>query len=96
MKKKTTYPWRAAFVSAVLEIDDAKVDARIHEATAAMEKRREEGARIEDEEDRALAMADVGIQALRAERWRKTIRSRSAGPTATPEPPRSAFERSIP
>jgi hypothetical protein len=96
MKKKTTYPWRAAFVSAVLEIDDAKVDARIDEATAAMNERREEGSNIEDTEDRALAMADVGIQALRTERWRKTIRSRSTGAAATPEPPRSAVERSIP
>ena len=53
MKKKTTYPWRAAFVSAVLEIDDAKVDARVHEATAAMDERRQEGSGIDDEEDRA-------------------------------------------
>jgi hypothetical protein len=95
MKKKTTYPWRAAFVSAVLEIDDAKVEARIHKATAAMEERRRD-CRIADEEDRALAMADLGIQALLAERWRKTIRSLSTAHAATPEPPRSAFELSIP
>ena len=58
-------------MSAVLEIDDVKVDARIGEATAAIDERREEGSGMEHKEDRALAMADLGIQALRTEWWRK-------------------------
>jgi hypothetical protein len=66
MKKLPTYPWRAAYVSAILEVDDAQI-------TAAIELRRLSPGKIVDDEKHALDAADEGIQALVTERTEKSV-----------------------
>ena len=73
MKKPSTYPWRAAYVSAILEVDDAHITERIYKAIAAIELRRLSPWKIDDDEKYALDAADEGIQALVTERAEKTI-----------------------
>jgi len=73
MKKLSTYPWLAAYVSAILEVDDAQITERIYKAIAAIELRRLSPWRIDDAEKHALDAADEGIQALVTERIEKTI-----------------------
>ena len=73
MKKLSTYPWRAAYVSAILETDDAQIIERIYKAIAAIELRRLSPWKIDGNEKRALDAADAGIQALVTERTEKLV-----------------------
>ena len=68
MKKLSTYPWRAAYVSAILETDDAQIIERIYKAIAAIELRRLSPWKIDDVERQSLDSAEAGIQALVSER----------------------------
>jgi hypothetical protein len=68
MKRLSTYPWQVAYVSAILETDDAKIIDRIYEAIAAIEQRRLDPSTIGDDESRALSNVDTGIQTLVTER----------------------------
>jgi hypothetical protein len=71
MKKLSMYPWRMAYVSAILEIDDAQITERIYEAIAAIELRRLSPWKIDDDERQSLDAAEAGIQALVTERNQK-------------------------
>ena len=73
MNKLSKYPWRAAYVSAILEVDDAQITERIYEAIAAIELRRLSPWKINDDEKHALDAADEGIQALVSERAEKLV-----------------------
>ena len=73
MKKLSTYPWRAAYVSAILEVDDAQITERIYKAIAAIELRRLSPWKIDGDEKHALDAADEGIQALVSERTKKLV-----------------------
>lgn len=68
MNKLSTYLWRAAYVSAILEMDDAKITSQIYEVIRVIERRRLDVLQIDDDENRALAAADMEIQALITER----------------------------
>jgi hypothetical protein len=72
MKKLSTYRWRVAYVSAILEIDETKITERIYKAIAAIEQRRLSPWKIDDNEEHALDAADAGIQALVTERNRQS------------------------
>jgi hypothetical protein len=71
--KPSTYPWRAAYVSAILEVDEAQITERIYKAIAAIELRRLSPWKIDDDERHALDAADQGIQAFVTERTEKTV-----------------------
>ena len=73
MNKLSTYPWRAAYVSAILEVDDAQITERIYKAIAAIELRRLSPWKINDDEKHALDAADEGILALVTERAEKLV-----------------------
>jgi hypothetical protein len=71
MKRLTTYPWRSIYVSAILETDVNRITGRIYDAIGAMEHRSLEPSTIDDDESRALAHAEIGIQNLITERAEK-------------------------
>jgi len=73
MKKPSTYPWRAAYVSAILEVDEVQITERIYKAIAAIELRRLSPWKIDGDEKHALDVADEGIQALVSERTKKLV-----------------------
>jgi len=73
MKRLSTYPWRTAYVSSILEVDDAHITERIYKAIAAIELRRLSPWKIDDDEKHALEAADEGIQALVTERTEKLV-----------------------
>jgi hypothetical protein len=66
-----TYHWQAAYVSAILEIDDTRICSRIYEAIAAIERRRLTS--VNSDEDLALRDAEAGLQILISETTAKYV-----------------------
>jgi hypothetical protein len=66
MNQPGTYSWLPAYMSAVLEADNALMPTRIYEALAAIEPRLL--IPIEAEEFKAIQNAQKGLLTLRAER----------------------------
>jgi hypothetical protein len=79
---QTNYLWQAAYMAAVYETDDSRMDGRILEARAALEQRLLSP--IEGEEYRAIEYAEKALEVLRAERIRKFDGSRSSRQTSEP------------
>jgi hypothetical protein len=60
---KAAYPWQESYVDALGETDESLLSLRLHEALAAIEQRRLSPV-TDPNEQRALANAQAGIQAL--------------------------------
>ena len=66
MNQPRTYLWLPAYLSAVLETDNALMPSRIYEALAAIEQRRLSPVKSEREQI-ALVVADAGVRRLIAQ-----------------------------
>jgi hypothetical protein len=68
MNIPATYLWQTAYLSAVLETDNAAMPTRIYEALAAIEQRRLNPVEAGGDEDMAIEDAQRGLLTLKAER----------------------------
>jgi hypothetical protein len=68
MKQLETYLWHPAYVSAILETDDALMPNRIYEALAAIEQRFLTPIEAGDVEQKEIEHAQTGLLTLKAER----------------------------
>jgi hypothetical protein len=67
MKQLETYLWHPAYVSAILETDDALMPTRIYEALAAIEQRLLIPIEAGDVEQKEIEHAQTGLLTLKAE-----------------------------
>jgi hypothetical protein len=68
MESAVTYSWQSAYLSAVLETENALMRARIYEALAAIEQRRPSLIATDGIEERAIEDAQRGLLTLKVER----------------------------
>jgi hypothetical protein len=68
MNQPGTRSWLPAYMSAVLETDNARMPARIYGALAAIEQRRRSLMTTDGIEERKMEKAQTGLLTLKAER----------------------------
>lgn len=74
------YPWSAAYVAAVLEVDADKMDHKISRAERAISERRFRGSQVHTEELRCMRRTLAALSVLRTER----VPPRERGPLESP------------
>jgi hypothetical protein len=68
MSEPETYSWVPAYLSAVLETDNARMPTRVYEALTAIEQRRPSLTAADGIEEREIENAQRGLLTLKAER----------------------------
>lgn len=68
MNSQASYPWAIAYVSAVLEFDNARMVNKIAEAIAAIEERLDSRIDLDEAESAAIASAHESLKVLYTER----------------------------